>query len=71
MRVELQFSPFVSWLRLVQTFSLAWLVPYVVRRASDRRFLLGAITWSCAAELTRALTFAVIHAHLGPNRDRQ
>jgi O-antigen ligase len=58
------FNPFVSWLRLVQTFSLAWLVPYVVRRASDRRFLLGAITWSCAAELTRALTFAVIHAHL-------
>jgi hypothetical protein len=55
------FSPLVSWLRLVQTFSVAWLVPYVVRRTSDRRFFLGVIVWSCAAELGRALFFAVIH----------
>jgi len=55
------FSPFVSWLRLVQTFSVAWLVPYVIRRTSDRRFLLGVVVWSCAAELGRALFFAVVH----------
>ena len=34
LRTPSDVSPLVSWLRLVQTFSLAWIVPYITR---DRR----------------------------------
>src|SRR5579862_6968431 len=58
------FSPFVSWLRLVQTFSVVWLVPYVVRHRADRRFLLGVIALGCAAELARAIVEGALHSDL-------
>jgi len=49
------FSPLVSWLRMIQTFSLAWLIPYFVRDRRQRRFVLGAVAWAAAAELVHAL----------------
>jgi len=55
------FSPLVSWLRLVQTFSLAWLIPYFVRDRPQRRFVLRAVAWAAAAELVRAIGDAALH----------
>ncbi len=49
------FSPFVSWARLVETFSIVWLMPYVVKRPSDARFVMGTVAAACALELGRAL----------------
>ncbi len=49
------FSPFVSWLRLVETFSIVWLMPYVIKRPSDARFIMGMVAGACAIELGRAL----------------
>ena len=36
-------DPLVAWLRLVQTFSLVWLVPYAVRDHDDNEWVLGAV----------------------------
>lgn len=56
---------FVSWLRLVQTVSLVWLVPYAVRNAADRRFVLGTIAFFCGAEIVRGLFELVVFGELG------
>ena len=37
------FSPFVSWAAPVETFSIVWLMPYVVKRPSDARFVMGTV----------------------------
>jgi hypothetical protein len=54
------FSPFVSWLRLVQTFSV---VARAVRRATRVRSAVPPRRRGlAAAQLARALIFAVIHS---------
>jgi O-antigen ligase len=52
------FDAFVSWARLVETFSIVWLVPYCVGRPSDRRFLIGVVVAACSLELG----WAILHA---------
>ena len=58
------FSPFVSWSRLVETFSIVWLLPYVVKRPSDARFVMGTVVAACAIELGRALIGALASGQL-------
>ena len=58
------FSPFVSWARLVETFSIVWLMPYVVKRPSDARFIMGTVATACAIELGRALFSAIASGQL-------
>ncbi len=58
------FSPFVSWARLVETFSIVWLMPYVVKRPSDARFIMGTVAAACAVELGRSLIGAVASGQL-------
>ena len=58
------FSPFVSWARLVETFSIVWLMPYVVKRPSDARFVMGTVAAACAIELGRALIGAMASGQL-------
>ena len=58
------FSPFVSWARLVETFSIVWLMPYVVKRPSDPRFVMGTVVAACAIELGRALIGALAGGQL-------
>lgn len=55
----------VSWARLVQTFSLVWLVPYAVDRPADRRFLMGTVAAGCTLELAWAIFQVWVHGHLG------
>ena len=45
----------VGWIRLVQTFSLVWLLPYGVRRLKDAEFALGVVIFASAAEIVRAV----------------
>lgn len=58
-------DPMVAWLRLVQTFSLVWLVPYATRDNDDSEFVLGAIELAIFAEITRAIIDALIHGQIG------
>ena len=58
------FGPFVSWSRLVETFSIVFLMPYVVRRPSDARFIMGTVVAACAIELGRSLIGAIAGGHL-------
>ena len=58
------FSPFVSWARVVETFSIVWLMPYVVKRPSDARFVMGTVAAACAIELGRAVVGAVASGQL-------
>jgi len=58
------FGPFVSWLRLVETFSIVWLMPYVVKRPSDARFVMGTVAGACAIELGRALNDLIASGQL-------
>jgi hypothetical protein len=58
------FSSFVSWARLVETFSIIWLMPYVVKRPSDARFVMGVVAGACATELGRALIDAAVKGQL-------
>ena len=58
------FSPLVSWLRLVETFSIVWLMPYVITCPSDVRFVMGMVAGACAIELGRALIDAVASGQL-------
>ena len=58
------FSPLVSWLRLVETFSIVWLTPYVLKRPSDARFVMGTVAGACAIELGRAVLDAWAHGQL-------
>ena len=58
------FSPLVSWLRLVETFSIVWLMPYVIKRPSDVRFVMGMVAGACAIELGRALIDAEANGQL-------
>jgi O-antigen ligase len=58
------FSPFVSWARAVETFSIVWLMPYVVKRPSDARFVMGTVAAACAIELGRAVIGAVASGQL-------
>lgn len=57
-------NPFVSWLRLVETFSLIWVMPYVLKRPSDARFVMGVVAGACATELVRALIDAAVSGQL-------
>lgn len=41
----------VSWLRLVATFSLVWLVPYAVRTVRDMEFTLGALALATTVQV--------------------
>jgi O-antigen ligase len=41
----------VSWLRLVATFSLVWLVPYAVRTVRDLEFTLGALALAVTVQV--------------------
>jgi O-antigen ligase len=58
------FDDFVSWARLVETFSIVWLVPYCVGRPSDRRFLIGVVCAACSFELGWAILHAAISGGL-------
>jgi O-antigen ligase len=58
------FDGFVSWARLVETFSVVWLVPYSVERPSDRRFLIGVVVAACSLELGWAILHAAISGGL-------
>ncbi len=58
----------VSLLRAVATFSLVWLVPYAVRSAADRVFVLRALVLAAVFELGRTLLDAVQNGL--PNRLR-
>jgi O-antigen ligase len=58
------FDGFVSWARLVETFSIVWLVPYSVDRPSDRRFLIGVVVAACSVELGWAILHAAISGGL-------
>ncbi len=58
------FSPFVSWARVVETFSIVWLMPYVVKRPSDARFVMGTVAAACAIELGRAVVGAMASGQL-------
>ena len=58
------FSPFISWARVVETFSIVWLMPYVVKRPSDARFVMGTVAAACTIELGRALIGAITHGQL-------
>ena len=49
----------VSLMRAVATFSLVWLVPYAVRSAADRVFVLRALVIAGGIELGRTLLDAV------------
>ncbi len=48
-------DPLVAWLRLVQTFSLVWLVPYAVHDHDDNEWVLGAVELALFAEIARAV----------------
>ena len=55
----------VAWLRLVQTLSLIWLVPYAARRMADREFVLRVVTAVITAELVHAIIDAGIQRSFG------
>ena len=50
----------VSWVRLVQTFSLVWLVPYSVRRLKDAEYVIGVVVLASTAEIVRAIVNALL-----------
>jgi O-antigen ligase len=52
----------VSWLRLVATFSLVWLVPYAVRTVRDLEFTLGALALAVTVQVGAS---AVVHVAQG------
>jgi O-antigen ligase len=58
------FSPFVSWARLVETFSIVLIMPYVVKRPSDARFVMGMVAAACTIELGRALIDEIVRGQL-------
>src|SRR6185437_12179108 len=58
------FSPFVSWLRVIETFSLVWLMPHMFKRRSDARFIMGTVVGACTIELGRALMGAIASGQL-------
>ena len=58
------FSPFVSWSRVVETFSIVWLMPYVFKRPSDARFIMGTVAAACAIELGRSVVGAMTSGQL-------
>jgi O-antigen ligase len=57
-------DPLVAWLRLVQTFSLVWLVPYAARDNDDSEFVLGAVEFAIFAEIARAIGDALLHGNV-------
>ena len=50
----------VAWLRLVQTFSLVALVPYVLRSVKDAQVVIGVVEFAVAAEMIRAIGNALM-----------
>src|SRR4029079_8397389 len=54
-------DPLVAWLRLVQTFTLVWLVPYAARDNDDTAFVLCTIEFAMFVEITRAIGDALLH----------
>jgi len=55
----------VAWLRVVQTFSLVWLLPYGIRRVKDAEFAIGVVEFAAAAEIIRAIFVAATTGALG------
>jgi hypothetical protein len=55
----------VAWLRVVQTFSLVWLLPYGIRRVKDAEYVLGVVEFAAAAEIIRAVFDAVTSGGIG------
>ena len=53
-------DPLVAWLRLVQTFSLLWLVPYAARDNDDHEWVFGAVELALFVEITRSVGDAVL-----------
>ena len=44
-------TPLIAWLRLVQTISLLWLIPYAVRTVEDVEFTLGVVALATTRRL--------------------
>jgi O-antigen ligase len=55
----------IAWLRLVQTVSLVWLVPYALRRIEDFEFMFGVIELAATAEILRAIVVGAAAGELG------
>jgi O-antigen ligase len=49
----------IAWLRLVQTLSLVWLVPYAVRTVADFEFTLGFVGLAATVEVGEAVVQAL------------
>lgn len=58
-------DPFVAWIRLAQTFSLVWLVPYALPRRRDLLFVLRCVEFGLTIEVVRALGDAALSGSLG------
>ena len=54
-------SAVVEWLRLVQTLSLVWLVPYALRKLHDLEAVLGVIALAIALEIGGSSLNVLIH----------
>jgi hypothetical protein len=57
-------DPLLAWVRVVQTFSLVWLVPYALRSDDDLEYMTGAIELGLSLELIRAIIDAAISGGL-------
>jgi O-antigen ligase len=57
-------DPLIAWLRLVQTFSLVWLVPYALRKDGDLEYMMGAIELGLGLEIVRAIADAAMSGGL-------
>lgn len=60
-------GPLIGWLRLVQTATLVWLVPYALREASEVERFLGFVAFTLTAEIGRDVIGALL-AHELPKR---
>jgi O-antigen ligase len=60
-------GPLIGWLRLVQTATLVWLVPYALREAAEVEQFLGFVAFTLTAEISRDVIGALL-AHELPKR---
>jgi O-antigen ligase len=56
-------TPLIAWLRLVQTISLLWLIPYAIRTVEDVEFTLGVVALATTAEIGWAVAGALLHGN--------
>jgi O-antigen ligase len=56
-------TPLVAWLRLVQTVSLVWLIPYAISTVADFEFTLGVVAVAATAEIGWAAANALVHGN--------